>query len=217
MTPLKLYTSFRNQAGYRVRIALGLKGLSYEYMPIHLRKQGGENHSIEYRALNRQALLPTLAVDGSHIPQSLAILEYLEEVAPEPPLLPEDPVRRGRVRAFANFIACEVTPLNNLRVHRWMRRDLELDDDVRQRWFDHWIEQGLTTLEQSLAEDRREGPFCFGRQPSFADCCLVPLLDNASRNGIDLAPYPLQQAVMASCGALPAFADAAPARQPDAE
>lgn len=213
---MKLYGYFRSSAAYRVRIALNLKGLSYDAVPIHLTKDGGEQHRGAFRALNPQALVPVLEDGGHVLTQSLAILEYLEEIHPEPPLLPADAAGRARVRALALQVACEIHPLNNLRVLQYLKQELNLDEGARERWYRHWIATGFAAFEASLSA-AGTGRFCHGDAPGLADVCLIPQLFNARRFACDLAAYPRMLGVEAACAALPAFAAAHPARQPDAD
>ena len=214
---MKLYTFFRSSASYRVRIALNLKGLKYEQAPIHLRRGGGEQLSAAYKAINTQALVPALEDDGKILTQSLAIIEYLEERYPQPPLLPPDPANKALVRSMALVIACEVHPIQNLRVLQYVKREYNQSDEQVNRWAQHWINLGLAALEQMITAEARRGKFCFGDKPSLADICLVPQLGNARRYGCDLSLYPTILEIEKSCMALPAFADAAPEKQPDAE
>ncbi len=211
---LTLHNYFRSSAAYRVRIALNLKGLSYEYLPVHLVK---DEHRMEaYRAINPQALVPLLVDDGGKISQSMAIIEYLDEKVPQPPLLPATPEGRARVRSIAQAIACDIHPLNNLRVLKYLVGPLGVSEDAKNAWYRHWIEVGLTALETELAADARTGAFCHGDAPTLADICLVPQLANARRNSIVIDPYPTLAEIEAHCLALDAFARAAPERQPDA-
>jgi maleylpyruvate isomerase len=214
---MKLYTFFRSSASYRVRIVLNLKGLQYEQAPIHLRRGGGEHLSTAYKAINPQALVPALDDGGKILTQSLAIIEYLEEKYPQPPLLPRDPADKAVVRSMALIIACEVHPIQNLRVLQYVKREYNQSDDQVNRWAQHWINLGLAALEQMIVAQPRRGKFCFGDKPTLADICLVPQLGNARRYGCDLSPYPAIIEIEKSCMALPAFADAAPEKQPDAE
>ncbi len=212
---MKLYTFFRSSASYRVRIALNLKGLNYEQIPIHLRR--GDQLGSSYKAINPQALVPTLQ-DNSHlITQSLAIIEYLEERYPQPPLLPSAPLERAMVRSMALTVACEVHPLQNLRVLNYLKNVLSRSDEEVTRWAQHWISLGLDALERSVASLSKRGDFCFGNAPTLADIFLVPQLSNARRFGCDLTPFPNLVRIEANCLKLPAFASAAPKRQPDAE
>jgi maleylpyruvate isomerase len=212
---MKLYGYFRSSAAYRVRIALNLKGLRYEYVGVHLRK--GEQRADSYRLINPQALVPALANDRGTFTQSLAIIEYLEERYPQPPLLPQTPEARARVRAIALAIACEIHPLDNLRVLQYLTRTLGVGDDAKNAWYRHWIDLGLSALETQLATDAATGEFCHGATPTLADVCLVPQLANARRSEIPLEAYPTLLRIESACNALPAFTAAAPAQQPDAE
>lgn len=214
---MKLYTFFRSSASYRVRIALNLKSLTYEQAPIHLRRGGGEQLSAAYRAINPQALVPTLEDNGRILTQSLAILEYIEEKYPNPPLLPQDPADKALVRSMAMVIACEVHPIQNLRVLKHVKSTYDLSDERVNEWAQHWIDLGFSALEQMIAAQPKRGKFCFGDAPTFADICLVPQLGNARRYGCDLAQYPNVLSIEKTCLALSAFADAAPEKQPDAE
>lgn len=213
---MKLYTFFRSSASYRVRIALNFKGLEYEAAPIHLRRGGGEHLSAVYKAINPQALVPALEDGGRILTQSLAIIEYLEERHPEPPLLPKEPADRAAVRAMALALACEVHPIQNLRVLNYLKSEHHQSDEAANRWARHWIALGLGALEQMVSAPR-SGRFSFGDAPTLADVCLVPQLSNARRFGCDLAPYPTLLRIDAACASLPAFAGAAPENQPDAE
>lgn len=214
---MKLYTFFRSSASYRVRIALNLKGLNCEQVPIHLRRGGGEQFSPEYKAKNPQALVPTLEDGGRPLTQSLAIIEYLEERYPEPPLLPKDPADRAAVRAMALAIACEVHPLQNLKVLNYVKGELKQDEAAANRWAQHWIALGLVALEEMVLAAPKRGEFCFGDAPTLADLCLVPQLANARRFGCDLSAYPTLVQIDTHCATLPAFTKAAPENQPDAE
>jgi maleylacetoacetate isomerase len=214
---MKLYSYFRSSASYRVRIALNLKGLAAEITPIHLTKHGGEQFQPEFRALNPDGLVPVLIDGDQTITQSLAIIEYLDESYPGAPLMPPTARDRAFVRGIALAIACDIHPLNNLRVLRYLKRELNVPDEARASWYRHWCEQGLAALEQTLARDARAGQFCFGDTPTLADCCLVPQIHNARRLGSDLSGMPTLMRIDAACLALPAFADAAPEAQPDAE
>lgn len=214
---MKLYTFFRSSASYRVRIALNLKGVNYEQVPIHLRRGGGEQFSASYRGINPQALLPALDDGGPVLTQSLAIIEYLEERHPKPALLPADPAERALVRGMALIIACEIHPIQNLRVLVHLKNHLKQSDDDLNLWARHWIDLGLSALEQTVVSSPRPGKFCFGDAPTLADICLVPQLANARRFGCDLSGYPSLLRAEAACLALSAFGDAAPEKQPDAE
>jgi len=214
---MRLYDYFRSSAGYRVRIALALKGLTVERVPVHLLRDGGQQRAPAYRAVNPAGLVPALAVEGRILTQSLAIIEYLEETHPEPPLLPADPLARAQVRAAALLVACEIHPLNNLRVTGYLERAMGQDRAARDAWYRHWIAEGLAALEALLAPRQQGGPFAFGTAPTLADCCLVPQLFNARRFACPLELFPTLLAIEAACNALPAFQAAHPARQSDAE
>ena len=216
---MKLYSYFRSSASYRVRIALNLKGLPYEVIPIHLLRNGGEQLTPEYRQLNPDGLVPTLIEEQSSavLTQSLAIIEYLEETHPRIPLLPQDALDRAYVRGIAMSIACDIHPLNNLRVLRYLVRQLNVSEDEKNAWYRHWCEQGLAALETMLAKDKRVGDFCYGNTPSLADCCLIPQIANAQRLNCDLSRMPTLNRINAACLVLDAFAQAAPSQQPDAE
>jgi maleylpyruvate isomerase len=214
---MKLYSYFRSSAAYRVRIALNLKNLPYDYAPVHLLRDGGEQLKPAYRSLNPDAILPTL-VDGDNVlQQSLAIIEYLEETHPEPPLLPKSPADRAYVRSIALQIACEIHPLNNLRVLKYLKHTVGTDDPTKDEWYRHWVESGFATLEQHLAGDSRTGKLCFGDTPTLADACLVPQVFNAQRFKIDVTQFPTIQRIHDHASQLDAFARAAPGVQPDAE
>ncbi|HSE86194.1 MAG TPA: maleylacetoacetate isomerase [Candidatus Binatia bacterium] len=214
---MKLYNFFRSSASYRLRIALNLKALNYEQVPIHLRRGGGEQFAASYKTINPQALVPALEDDGRILTQSLAIMEYLEERYPKPPLLPVDPADRALVRSMALIIACEIHPIQNLRVLVHLKNNLKQSDDDLNLWARHWIELGLSALEQIVVCSPKRGKFCFDDTPTLADICLVPQLANARRFGCDLSAYPTLLRIETACNALPAFADAAPEKQPDAE
>lgn len=211
---LVLYSYFRSSAAFRVRIALNLKGLAAQMRFVHLLKEGGQQHTESYRALNPQEIVPTLIVDGHAIGQSLAIIEYLDELVPNPPLLPPDPLARARVRQMALSVACDIHPLNNLRVLRELKQ-LGLGDEARLDWQRHWIAEGFQALEAMLAKDG--GEFCCGNAPTLADICLVPQMTNARRVQLDLAPYPRLLKIEEAAYRLPAFVAARPENQPDAE
>jgi maleylacetoacetate isomerase len=210
---MQLYTYFRSSAAWRVRIALALKNLSTEHVAIHLTRNGGEQKLPAFRQKNPLGVVPVLELDdGTLLTQSLAIIEWLEETHPDPPLLPADPVARAKVRAFALAIACDIHPLNNLRVLNYIGQD----QAARDTWYRHWIAEGLAALEALLA-DAGPGPFCFGNAPGLADACLVPQVFNARRFSCPLEAYPGLLRAEAAALALPAFRDTAPDRQPDAE
>jgi maleylpyruvate isomerase len=215
---MKLYDYWRSSAAYRVRIALNLKGLMVEHLPVHLLKEGGRHRQPVYRAVNPAGLVPALETDdGAVLTQSLAIAEWLEEVHPLPRLLPVDPILRARVRAAALTVACEIHPLNNLRVLEYLERTLGLDQAARGAWYKHWIAEGLTALEAQLATRPAGGPFAFGEAPGLADLCLVPQLANARRFNCPLDAFPTLTAIDAACALLPAFRQARPENQADAE
>ena len=213
---MRLYDYFRSSAAYRVRIALNLKGLAPAREFIHLRNN--VQRSDNYLAVNPQGLVPALETDdGTVLTQSLAIIAYLDETHPAPPLLPATPVERARVRGIALEIACDIHPLNNLRVLQYLKNTLGTSDEQKDGWYRYWIDVGLEALEARLAGDPATGRFCHGDAPTLADICLVPQLANARRMNIDVAPYPTLVRIEAAANALPAFADAAPSKQPDAE
>jgi len=211
---IKLHNYFRSSAAYRVRIALNLKRLSYDYLPVHLVK--GEQREERYRALNPQSLVPLLVDDGEAITQSMAIIEYLDEKVPHPPLLPATPEARARVRSIAQAIACDIHPLNNLRVLKYLTGTLGASEDAKNAWYRHWVDVGFAALESQLATDSRTGTFCHGETPTLADICLVPQIANARRSAIAIDPYPTLARIEAHCLEIDAFASAAPERQPDA-
>jgi maleylacetoacetate isomerase len=212
--PMRLYTYFRSGTSHRVRIALNLKGLAYQPIPVHLLK--GEQRQEYYRTLNPQGLLPLLEDGELRISQSLAIIEYLERTYPEPPLLPEDPAGEARVRSLALICACEMHPLNNLRVLQYLKNSLGLDQAARDAWCRHWMEEGFTALEQRLVTEPETGRFCHGDQPTLADICLVPQVVSSQRWSTDLGPYPTVRQIYNTCLELEAFMTAMPANQPDA-
>ncbi|MCC6211643.1 MAG: maleylacetoacetate isomerase [Burkholderiales bacterium] len=212
---MKLHTYFRSSAAFRVRIALNLKGLAYEAAFVHLPK--GEHRQPAYGTLNPQALLPALEEGGHVLTQSLAIIEYLEETRPQPPLLPEDAPGRARVRSLSLLIACEIHPLNNTRVLQHLKHALGRTEEQVNAWYRHWIADGLARLEAQLARAPGGGRYCHGDSPTMADCCLVPQIFNAQRYRCDTSPYPLAMRVFAECMRLDAFERAQPSRQPDKE
>jgi maleylacetoacetate isomerase len=215
---MKLYSYFRSSASYRVRIALNLKGLAYDTVPVHLLKDGGEQFSSDYRKLNADALVPSLTLaEGEVLTQSLAIIEYLDEVHPKPALLPPQPKDRAWVRGLALSIACDIHPIDNLRVLRYLQNEMGVSEENKNRWYRHWVEQGLASVERTLAQDTRVGKFCFGDEPGFADCVLVPQVANGQRMLCDLSGMPTILRINEACLQLDAFAKASPAQQPDAE
>jgi len=214
---LKLYNYYRSSASFRVRIALKLKGLNYDYVPVHLTRGGGEQFAPEFKSLNADALIPVLDDDGRVLTQSLAIIEYLDETHPEPPLMPALPLDRAYVRGFALTIACEIHPLNNLRVLRYLVEELGASEDSKNTWYRHWVEQGLAALEARLVAERRNGRHVLGDQVSIADVVLVPQVFNARRFDCRLDHVPTLMRIFDHCMEMPAFADAQPSRQPDAE
>ncbi len=214
--PLQLYSYWRSSAAYRVRIGLNLKGLPYEIVPVHLVRDGGQQHSEAYRAINPQQLVPTLGHGQRRLGQSLAILEYLDEVWPDRPLLPATARARQRVRALALLVACDVHPLNNLRVLQYFEREWNVPQPERDAWVKHWITDGFAAAEALLAEHPSTGDFCEGETPTLADCCLIPQIYNARRFGVDMAAYPTLARIEACCLKLPAFDAARPENQPDA-
>ena len=211
---LRLYTYFRSSAAYRVRIALNLKGLAYDYVPVHLAK--GEQKQPEFAALTAEGLVPLLELDdGQRLTQSMAIIEYLDETHPQPALLPADAAGRARVRALSQIVACEIHPLNNLRVLKYLVNDLKASDDAKNDWYKHWVRLGLQSYEARLAE--RPGTYSHGDAPTLADCCLVPQIFNAQRFDCDLSGLPRTMAVFDACMQLNAFQKAQPSACPDAE
>lgn len=214
---MKLYSYFRSSAAYRVRIALNLKGLAADIIPVHLLKDGGQQRQQDYLDINPSALVPTL-VDGDFaLGQSVAIVEYLEETHPQPALLPSDPQERARVRAIAQLIACDIHPLNNLRVLQYLKHTLKIDDAGRDQWYMHWVHLGLTSVEAMLSGSPYTGEFCHGDQPGLADLMLVPQVANARRFDCDLSTMPNLVRIDAACNKLDAFIRAAPANQPDSQ
>ncbi|MBF9234868.1 maleylacetoacetate isomerase [Microvirga alba] len=215
MTPI-LHNYFRSSTSFRVRVALALKGVEYEYRAYHLRK--GEQKGTEYRAINPQGLVPALTwTDGSVYTQSLAIIEFLDEAIPEPPLLPRHPAHRARVRSLAQMIAMDIHPINNLRVLDVLRTRFGADDDAVAEWFRLWVGETFGTLEHRLAQEPETGAFCHGNDVTIADLCLVAQVANNARFDVDMTAYPTIRRIYETCMALPAFQGAAPRHQPDAE
>lgn len=212
---MQLYGYSRSSAAFRVRIALNLKGLDYDSAFIHLRR--GDQSQPAYLGINPQGLVPALEIDGERLIQSLPIIEYLDETHPEPPLLPRDPAGRARVRGLAAVVACDIHPLNNLRVLRYLHRQFGGSEGDVETWYNHWIAAGFTALEGLLAPDPRTGRFCHGDRPTLADIALVPQVVNAERYRLDMAPYPTIARIFETCMTLNAFAAAHPQRQPDYE
>lgn len=212
---MKLYNYFRSSASFRVRIALELKGLPYDYLPVHLVK--GEHKSPDYTAVSPSALVPTLVTDeGQALGQSMALIEYLDETHPQPPLLPADPVGRAQVRALAQLVACEIHPLNNLRVLKYLTRELKLDEETKNTWYRHWVRDGLEAFERELAR-LPASTYCFGDTPTLADCCLVPQIFNGKRFNTDFSGLTRTMAAFDACMAHPAFQKAQPSSCPDFE
>ena len=213
---LRLYSYWRSSAAYRVRIGLNLKGLAYETVPVHLVREGGQQHKPDYVAKNPQHMVPTLQHGERVIRQSLAILEYLDEAWPSPRLLPMTARDRARVRALAQMVACDIHPLNNLRVLQYFDGTWNVPQSERDEWVKHWIIEGFAAVESLLAEDSATGAYCHGQTPGLADCCLVPQAFNARRFGVDMAAFPTIVRIEQACLALPAFDQARPESQPDA-
>lgn len=211
---MKLYNFFRSGTSHRLRIALNLKGIAYEYVPVDLRTE--EHLGAAFRAVNPQALVPALVDGDVTLIQSPAIIEWLEERHPTPPLLPADPLERARVRALAAIVGCDIHPVNNRRILEYLRKTLVCDEAAVRLWCDTWIRAGFDALEALLAADRKRGEFCFGHTPTLADVYLVPQVESARRFEVDLSPWPHIVAVDRACAELDAFRRAAPAVQPDA-
>ncbi len=212
---MKLFNYFRSSASFRVRIALALKGLPYDYEAIHLAK--GQQKEPKYAGVSASGLVPTLQLDdGRLLSQSMAIIEYLDEVQPQPPLMPRDPFQRAQVRALAQVIACEIHPLNNLRVLKYLVRDLQVEEEAKNTWYRHWVRTGLEAYEAELAR-LPEGTYSFGDQPTLADCCLVPQIFNGQRFNADFSGLPRTMAAFDACMKHPAFQQAQPSNCPDNE
>jgi maleylpyruvate isomerase len=210
-----LHGYYRSSAAFRVRVALNLKGLAHSHAPHHLRHGGQRDPG--YLKLNPQGLVPALEDGGRVLTQSLAIVEYLDETYPSPPFLPDNAADRAHVRALAQIVACDIHPIDNLRVLRYLRDPIGADQTAVETWYNHWIALGFDALEAILASDPRTGRFCHGDAPGLADICLVPQMVNAGNFKLDLTPYPTIRRIFDACMALDAFADAHPAKQPDAE
>ena len=211
---MKLYSYFRSSAAYRVRIALNLKGIAYDTIPIHLIKDGGRHRQAEYRAVNPQMRVPTLiAPNGEVLVQSLAIIEYLEEIEPDPPLLPKDPIARAHVRALADIVACDIHPMNNLGPLRYLKHQMHQEQPAIDAWYHHWVVDGFTALETLV----RPGPYSFGADVTLADVFLIPQVANARRLKVPLEAFPNIVGIEAACLKLSAFDRARPENQPDAE
>ena len=211
---MKLHNYFRSSASFRVRIALELKGLDYDYIAVHIAR--GDHRKEPYAALCTDTLVPMLEVNGQRLSQSMAIIEYLDDLHPVPALLPADALGRAKVRALAQSIACEIHPLNNLRVLKYLVRDLGVDEDAKNNWYQHWCRTGLETFERQLAE-LPASTYCYGDTPTLADCCLVPQLFNAARFNVDVDGLPRIRAAYDACMALPAFQRAQPSACPDSQ
>ena len=211
---MKLHNYFRSSASFRVRIALHLKGLPFDYIPVHIAR--GEHLAGPFAAISPDMLVPLLEDDGQRFSQSMAIIEYLDEIHPEPALLPHDPVGRARVRALSESIACEIHPVNNLRVLKYLVRELKLDDAAKNAWYRHWVREGMLAFERQLNQ-LPAGIYCYGNTPTMADCCLVPQIFNAQRFDCDLSELPRTMAAFDACMQLDAFRRAQPASCPDAE
>ncbi len=211
---MKLYNYFRSSASFRVRIALHLKGLSYDYLPVHLAR--GDHKLTAYAEVSADRLVPALEKDGHILSQSLAIMEYLDETHPEPPLLPADALGRARVRALAQSIACEIHPLNNLRVLKYLVRELKVEEEAKNTWYRHWVREGLEAFERQLAQGA-VSTYCYGDTPTLADCCLVPQIFNGQRFKVNVDGLPRTMAAFDACMKLEAFQRAQPSACPDNE
>lgn len=214
LSAMKLYGYFRSSASFRVRIALELKGLGYDYIPVHIAR--GDHKKEPYTALSADTLVPLLEVDGQRLSQSMAIIEYLDETHPVPVLLPADAVGRAKVRALAQSIACEIHPLNNLRVLKYLVRELKVEEEAKNTWYRHWCREGLEAFERQLGQ-LPDSTYCYGNTPTLADCCLVPQIFNAERFNLNFDGLPRTMAVHKACMALPAFQKAQPSACPDSQ
>ena len=220
---MKLYNYFRSSASFRVRIALALKGPSYDYIPVHLAR--GDHKLPDYTAISADGLVPLLEVEGERLSQSMAIIEYLDETHPQPPLMPKDAVGRAKVRALAQSIACEIHPLNNLRVLKYLVKELKANEEAKNTWYRHWVREGLVSFErqlQAIADQRQQAGlpasvYCYGDTPTLADCCLVPQIFNGQRFDVNLDGLTLTMAAFDACMKLPAFQQAQPSSCPDNE
>ena len=211
---MKLHNYFRSSASFRVRIALELKGLAYEYIPVHIAR--GDHKKPPYAALSADMLVPMLEIDGEKLSQSMAIIEYLDEKHPAPALLPPDAAGRAKVRALAQSIACEIHPVNNLRILKYLVRELKLDEEAKNKWYRHWCREGLEAFERQLAQ-WPAARYCYGDTPTLADCCLVPQIFNARRFDVSFEGLPRTMAAFDACMALPAVQKAQPSACPDNE
>ncbi len=216
MSALRLYSYWRSSAAYRVRIALELKGLDYDYLPVHLVQDGGVQYSAAYREINPQARVPSLATPGGVLTQSMAIMEWLDETYPEPALLPADAYARAQVRGMAQLLVADIQPLQNLSVTGYLRETVHADEAAIKAWLQHWISRGLGAFEELLARQPHAGDFCLGATPTLADVCLVPQCYSSRRFGLDPAAWPRIARIEQACVALGAFQRAAPEQQPDA-
>lgn len=214
---MELYTYFRSSAAYRVRIALNMKKLEAEHRYVHLARDGGEQHHRGFHKLNPQERIPVFVDGGAPISQSVAIIEYLEEIHPNPPLLPVDIADRAWIRSLVNVIACDIHPLNNLAVTQYLQREFGMDEAARIRWYHHWMDEGFRALEETLSRDPRVKTYCYGNRVSMADLFVVPQVYNAKRFGLDMSAYPTISRIDEACLKLDAFKRAAPENQRDAE
>ncbi|MFK0571372.1 maleylacetoacetate isomerase [Endozoicomonas sp.] len=206
---MKLYSYFRSSAAYRVRIAMNLKGIDYQQSAVNLLK--GQQQSEEYKAINPEGLVPALVTEQGMLTQSLAILEWLEETYPEPSIIPGDPWQKAQLRSMAYLVSCDIHPVDNLRVIKYLQQELAVSDDAKKQWYKHWIHTGFTALEAQLNDQ----PFCCSEQPSIADICLIPQVFNALRFKVDMSDFPKIATIYKHCNSLPSFIDAAPENQPD--
>lgn len=213
---IHFYGYFRSSASYRCRIAFNLKGIEHDFTSVHLRRNGGEQHAPSFKAMNPQGLVPSITEGDFQLNQSLAIIEWLDETHPEPALLPTTPNARAQVRAFAQMIACDIHPLQNLRILLYLKHELGLDDAAKDAWLERWLGDGLAACDAVIAREGKGSTFCFGETPGLADICLVPQVFSALRFNVDMSNMPHVTRVYEVCQALPAFADAAPDKQADA-